>query len=351
MLRNAVSRGGWLVNSARAASVAAPPSCQLSPRDPYGQSQSTVSSTSPSSLLLSARRWMSSSSSSSPEDASEPSSSASPGGTTSFGFRSVNTEEKEGLVRGVFEKVAPSYDLMNDVMSAGVHRVWKDYLVSKVGVFPGMTHLDVAGGTGDVAFRVLRALRTAEATARTGGAAGGPALSAGKVIVSDINPWMLDEGRKRADKLGLSRRVDARGGAVAALSFVEGNAECLPFEDESTDVYTIAFGLRNVTNTLAALKDAHRLLRPGGRFMCLEFSHVTQEPLRSIYEAYSFNVIPALGGLVANDKASYQYLVESIRKFPKQEELEELMREAGFRSVSHENITGGVVAIHSGFKL
>jgi len=258
MLRNAVSRGGWLVNSARAASVAAPPSCQLSPRDPNGQLQSTVSSTSPSSLLLSARRWMSSSSSSSPEDASEPSSSASPGGTTSFGFRSVNTEEKEGLVRGVFEKVAPSYDLMNDVMSAGVHRVWKDYLVSKVGVFPGMTHLDVAGGTGDVAFRVLRALRTAEATARTGGAAGGPALSAGKVIVSDINPWMLDEGRKRADKLGLSRRVDARGGAVAALSFVEGNAECLPFEDESTDVYTIAFGLRNVTNTLAALKVRRR---------------------------------------------------------------------------------------------
>lgn len=265
--------------------------------------------------------------------------------------------EKESLVRGVFEKVAPSYDLMNDLMSAGVHRVWKDYLVSQVGVFPGMTHLDVAGGTGDVAFRVLRALRTAEATARKGGAAGagggsgGPGFETGKVIVSDINPWMLGEGEKRAEKLGLTRAVDARGETLAGLSFVEGNAERLPFEDASVDVYSIAFGLRNVTNTLAALKDAHRLLKPGGRFMCLEFSHVTQEPLRSFYEAYSFNVIPALGAAVANDKASYQYLVESIQKFPKQGELEEMMREAGFKSVSHENITGGVVAIHSGFKL
>lgn len=171
-------------------------------------------------------------------------------------------------MRGVFEKVAPTYDLMNDLMSAGVHRVWKDYLVSKVGVFPGMTHLDVAGGTGDVAFRVLRALRAAEATARRGGAAASSAsdgspgtFKAGKVIVSDINPWMLGEGEKRAEKLGLTRAVDARGESLASLSFVEGNAECLPFDDESVDVYTIAFGLRNVTNTLAALKDAHRLLK------------------------------------------------------------------------------------------
>ena len=229
--------------------------------------------------------------------------------------------EKEGLVRGVFEKVAPSYDIMNDVMSAGVHRVWKDYLVSKIGVFPGMTHLDVAGGTGDVAFRVLRALRAAEATARKGGSGGGGGpggtREAGKVIVSDINPWMLGEGEKRAEKLGLTRAVDGRGETLAGLSFVEGNAERLPFDDAFVDVYTIAFGLRNVTNTLEALKDAHRLLKPGGRFMCLEFSHVTQEPLRSMYEAYSFNVIPAMGAAVANDKVGMS-TVHSTHTHPPQ---------------------------------
>lgn len=278
-----------------------------------------------------------------------------PSATASFGFQEVKADEKEGMVREVFEKVAPSYDIMNDLMSGGVHRLWKDYLVSKVGVFPGMTHLDVAGGTGDVAFRVLRALRAEEAAARRacggGKSRSGAAAEAGKVIVSDINPFMLAEGEKRAAKFGLNRPTDVRGNPLATLEFVEGNAERLPFEDESVDVYTIAFGLRNVTNTLAALKDARRLLKPGGRFMCLEFSHVKAEPLRSLYEAYSFNVIPALGEAVARDRASYQYLVESIRKFPRQEELAEMMIDAGFKSVTHEDLTGGVVAIHSGFRL
>jgi 2-methoxy-6-polyprenyl-1,4-benzoquinol methylase len=276
-----------------------------------------------------------------------------PSGTTSFGYQEVKAEEKEGLVAEVFERVAPSYDLMNDLMSGGIHRVWKDYLVSKVGVFPGMTHLDVAGGTGDVAFRVLRALRAEEAAARRAGGGDAPRAGAegvGEVIVSDINPAMLSEGQKRAAKQGLTREADVRGNPLARLRFVEGNAERLPFEDASVDCYTIAFGLRNVTDVAAALRDAHRLLKPGGRFMCLEFSHVKAEPLRSIYEMYSFNVIPALGEAVARDRASYQYLVESIRKFPKQEELAASMIDAGFASVTHENLTGGVVAIHSGFK-
>jgi 2-methoxy-6-polyprenyl-1,4-benzoquinol methylase len=274
--------------------------------------------------------------------------------TTSFGFKDVLSSEKEGLVREVFEKVAPSYDLMNDLMSAGVHRVWKDYLVSKVGVFPGMTHLDVAGGTGDVAFRVLRALRAEEASKRRLGGGGKPRndpSGAGRVVVSDINPFMLREGEKRSRKFGLGRATDARGNPVASLEFVEGNAEKLPFPDNSIDTYTIAFGLRNVTNTLQALKDAHRLLKPGGRFFCLEFSHVKSEPLKTLYEAYSFNVIPALGDFVAKDRESYQYLVESIRKFPKQEKLQDMMLEAGFKSVDYENLTGGVCAIHSGFKM
>eukprot|EP00982_Pelagococcus_subviridis_P016977 31504-Pelagococcus_subviridis.AAC.13 len=220
-----------------------------------------------------------------------------------------------------------------------------------------MTHLDVAGGTGDVAFRVLRELRRAEEKARRGGGGGGGGggrardFDPGRVIVSDINPAMLAEGRKRARGRGLMglNAVDAKGDALLAkLEFVEGNAESLPFEDASVDVYTIAFGLRNVTNAKAALRDALRLLKPGGRFMCLEFSHVTQEPLRSMYDLYSFNVIPALGELVAKDEASYRYLVESIRKFPKQRELEDMMRDVGFKSVSHDNLTGGVVAIHEG---
>jgi len=260
--------------------------------------------------------------------------------TVSFGYADVDVNEKERLVRGVFERVAPSYDVMNDVMSAGVHRLWKDYLAHKVGAFAGMTHLDVAGGTGDVAFRVLRMLQKAERNAELDGQVL-DATTRGKVVVSDINPAMLREGMKRAAQRGLSS---------TQLRWLEGNAEKLPVEDNSVDVYTIAFGLRNVTNTNAALADAHRCLKPGGKYMILEFSHVESEPLKSLYDFYSFNVIPKLGELIARDRGAYQYLVESIRKFPTQEKLKSMMRDVGFKHVTHENLTGGVVAIHTGYK-
>ena len=258
----------------------------------------------------------------------------------SFGYTEVDYMEKEKLVRGVFERVAPSYDVMNDVMSAGVHRLWKDYFVSKVGAFAGMTHLDVAGGTGDIAFRVLRALQKAEKNAELDGQVL-DAKTRGRVIVSDINPAMLREGMKRATQRGMSQ---------SQLEWLEGNAEKLPVADNSVDVYTIAFGLRNVTNTSAALADAHRCLKPGGKYMILEFSHVESEPLKSVYDFYSFNVIPKLGELIARDRDSYQYLVESIRKFPAQEKLKSMMRDVGFKHVTHENLTGGMVAIHTGYK-
>lgn len=266
--------------------------------------------------------------------------STSAEGKASFGYVEVDAAEKEGLVRGVFERVAPSYDVMNDLMSAGVHRLWKDYFVSKVGVFPGMTHLDVAGGTGDIAFRVLRALEKVERDAELDGQVF-DASTRGKVVVSDINPAMLHEGKKRASQRGLKQEQ---------LEWLEGNAERLPVEDESVDVYTIAFGLRNVTNTSAAIADAYRCLKPGGKYMILEFSHVENAMLKSVYDFYSFNVIPKLGEIVAKDRGSYQYLVESIRKFPTQEKLKSMMRDVGFKHVTHENLTGGMVAVHTGYK-
>ena len=272
--------------------------------------------------------------------ASAAAASAAMGRKASFGYTEVEYTEKEKLVRGVFERVAPSYDVMNDLMSAGVHRLWKDYFVSKVGAFAGMTHLDVAGGTGDIAFRVLRALQKAEKNAELDGQVL-DGKTRGRVIVSDINPAMLREGIKRATQRGLSQ---------SQLEWLEGNAEKLPIEDNSIDVYTIAFGLRNVTNTSAALADAHRCLKPGGKYMILEFSHVESEPLKSVYDFYSFNVIPKLGEIVARDRDSYQYLVESIRKFPTQEKLKTMMRDVGFKHVTHENLTGGMVAIHTGYK-
>ena len=271
------------------------------------------------------------------EDASE---DASGDAKASFGYVEVDASEKESLVRGVFERVAPSYDVMNDLMSAGVHRLWKDYFVSKVGVFAGMTHLDVAGGTGDIAFRVLRALQRTEREAELDGQVLDE-KTRGEVIVSDINPAMLEEGVKRATQRGL--RQDQ-------LRWLEGNAEKLPVEDGSVDVYTIAFGLRNVTNTKAAVADAYRCLKPGGKYMILEFSHVENDVLRSVYDFYSFNVIPKLGEVVARDRGSYQYLVESIRKFPRQEQLKEMMQDVGFKHVTYENLTGGMVAIHTGYK-
>ena len=262
---------------------------------------------------------------------------------TSFGYESVRKTEKESLVRGVFNSVAPSYDVMNDLMSVGMHRLWKDYFVHKLAVFPGMTHLDVAGGTGDISFRVLRKLRKID---REG--TGKEAKS--RVIVSDINPEMLKVGEDRATMKGLKNPgFDTK--TDAELDFVEANAEKLPFEDESINQYTIAFGLRNVTNIDIALREAHRVLKKGGRISILEFSHVEDEPLKSLYNFYSFAAIPTMGQIVANDRKSYQYLVESIRKFPKQERLCDIMREEGFSSVNFENITGGIVAIHNGYKI
>jgi demethylmenaquinone methyltransferase/2-methoxy-6-polyprenyl-1,4-benzoquinol methylase len=245
--------------------------------------------------------------------------------TTHFGYETVPLDEKQGRVNGVFHSVAGRYDLMNDLMSAGLHRAWKSALISWLR--PSRTrpfrHLDVAGGTGDVAFRVLEA--------------GGPQT---RVTVLDINGDMLSVGRERAgDRYG--DRID----------FVEANAEELPLESASYDAYTIAFGIRNVPRIDRALAEAHRVLRPGGRFLCLEFSHVDVPGLDRIYDAYSFNVIPAMGRLVTGDAASYRYLVESIRRFPRPAAFSRMIEEAGFRRVSHRALTGGVVAIHSGWKL
>ncbi|HMO31328.1 bifunctional demethylmenaquinone methyltransferase/2-methoxy-6-polyprenyl-1,4-benzoquinol methylase UbiE [Enterovirga sp.] len=245
--------------------------------------------------------------------------------TTHFGFEDVPLGEKQGRVDEVFHSVARRYDLMNDLMSAGLHRIWKQALVSMARPPRGRPyrHLDVAGGTGDVAFRIAEA--------------GGSSTS---VTVADINGGMLAVGRERARKRGEER-----------VEFVEANAEELPFADESYDGYTIAFGIRNVPRIERALAEAHRVLRPGSRFLCLEFSHVDVPGLDALYEAYSFKVIPALGEFVAKDRASYQYLVESIRKFPPPGRFARMIEAAGFRQVSHRPLTGGIVAIHGGWKI
>eukprot|EP00160_Parvularia_atlantis_P021876 Unigene9659_Nuclearia_a/m.29515 Unigene9659_Nuclearia_a/g.29515 ORF Unigene9659_Nuclearia_a/g.29515 Unigene9659_Nuclearia_a/m.29515 type:complete len:290 (-) Unigene9659_Nuclearia_a:22-891(-) len=252
---------------------------------------------------------------------------------THFGFRTVREGEKEVLVGEVFHNVARSYDLMNDVMSAGVHRLWKDALVARLGPGINTRLIDVAGGTGDISFRFLDAV----------GAATLPAGAKASVTVADINSSMLGVGRDRAVQTG---RMSDR------INFVVANAESLPFADASFDAYTIAFGIRNCTHVDSVLREAHRVLVPGGRFLCLEFSRVASVPgLAQLYDAYSFGVIPLLGEVVANDRASYQYLVESIRRFPAQDDFARMIREAGFRGVSYENLTLGVAAIHTGFKL
>ncbi len=242
---------------------------------------------------------------------------------TSFGFKKVSEAEKQPLVRGVFESVASRYDVMNDVMSLGVHRIWKQQFIRKLMPRANTHLLDVAGGTGDIAFRFLDATHNANAT------------------LCDINPAMLENGYRRAVD---ENRLDN-------LEWVCGNAEALPFPDNHFDYYTIAFGIRNVTHIDVALKEALRVLKPGGKFMCLEFSHVTNPVLKKIYDTYSFHLIPAFGKLVANDKESYQYLVESIRVFPEQEKFASMIEQAGFSNVSYENLTHGVVAIHSGWKI
>ncbi|WP_421995425.1 bifunctional demethylmenaquinone methyltransferase/2-methoxy-6-polyprenyl-1,4-benzoquinol methylase UbiE [Reyranella sp.] len=246
----------------------------------------------------------------------------------SFGYRDVPAAEKAGMVARVFESVAPRYDLMNDLMSGGVHRLWKNALVDLLNPRPGERFLDVAGGTGDIAFRIVRRL-AARGEERT------------DVTVCDINPAMLAVGRDRAVDRGL----------VKGITWTAGDAEALPFPDRSFDAYTIAFGLRNVTDIDKALREAHRVLRPGGRFYCLEFSRVTSAPVGRVYDAYSSRALPLLGRVIARDPESYRYLHESIRRFPPQRELARRMGEAGFANIAWRDMTLGVVALHSGWRV
>lgn len=245
-------------------------------------------------------------------------------GTTHFGFRDVPTGEKQKLVGEVFSSVARSYDLMNDLMSLGVHRVWKRYFVATAQVRPGDRVLDLAGGTGDIA-ALLRD--------RVG--------ASGSVVLGDINGDMLRVGR--------DRMIDR--GRVAGFEYVQCNAEALPFPDASFDLVTIAFGLRNVTDKDAALREMRRVLKVGGQARVLEFSEVRAEWFRPIYDFHSFNVLPKLGQLFANDAASYQYLAESIRKHPPQDELKAMMEAAGFARCGYRNLSAGIVAIHTGYRV
>jgi demethylmenaquinone methyltransferase/2-methoxy-6-polyprenyl-1,4-benzoquinol methylase len=260
---------------------------------------------------------------------------------THFGFATVKLAEKQALVDDVFHKVAARYDVMNDLMSAGLHRLWKNELVAMLDPRPGrpnrpFRHLDVAGGTGDVAFRIVDRL------ARRAGREGAPLGKRAAVTVLDINGDMLAVGRDRAAK----RYPDG-----AILDFVQGDAADLPVASASCDSVTIAFGIRNVPQIDCALAEFQRVLGRGGRFLCLEFAPVDRPGLDRLYDAFSFNVIPRLGGLVAGDPAPYRYLVESIRRFPRPDAFAGLMAEAGFRNVSHRALAGGVVNIHSGWKL
>lgn len=250
--------------------------------------------------------------------------------TIDFGFEDVPVEEKAGRVRGVFDSVAGSYDVMNDAMSMGVHRIWKDMTIAKINPQPGEIHIDIAGGTGDLARRFIK--RAEQVRQRRGG-------DSAKAFIVDINAEMLLAG------------IDERKDKDLDLTRVCGNAQTLPFPDNYADVVTIAFGIRNVTDRDMALRDMRRILKPGGRFYCLEFSTPPTEWLRKIYDLYSFNVIPKMGGMLAGDSESYQYLVESIRKFPKQEQFADMVRNAGFNRVDYEDYTGGVCALHWGWKV
>ncbi|MFC7702626.1 bifunctional demethylmenaquinone methyltransferase/2-methoxy-6-polyprenyl-1,4-benzoquinol methylase UbiE [Plastorhodobacter daqingensis] len=243
--------------------------------------------------------------------------------TTHFGFRTVDEGEKAGMVHGVFTRVASRYDIMNDLMSAGVHRLWKDAMMDWLAPRPGQRLLDVAGGTGDIAFRFLHRAPQTHAT------------------VLDMTESMLAAGRQRAAAEQLADRLD----------WVVGDAMALPFPDNSFDVYTISFGIRNVTRVQDALNEAYRVLRHGGRLMVLEFSQLPNPALQWAYDRYSFNVIPVMGQIVAGDRDSYQYLVESIRKFPDQERFAEMIRHAGFEQVKYRNLSMGIAALHSGWKL
>ena len=242
---------------------------------------------------------------------------------THFGFQTVAEDDKAGLVHGVFSRVASRYDVMNDVMSVGIHRVWKNAMMDWLAPRDGQQLLDVAGGTGDIAFRFLKRAPRA------------------RVTVCDMTESMLVEGRKRAEAETLADR----------LSWVTGDAMALPFKDNSFDRYTISFGIRNVTRIPDALAEAFRVLRPGGRLMVLEFSQLPVPAMQWAYDRYSFNVIPAMGQMIANDRDSYQYLVESIRKFPDQDTFAGMIRDAGFDRVQYRNLSMGIAALHSGWKL
>jgi ubiquinone/menaquinone biosynthesis methyltransferase len=242
---------------------------------------------------------------------------------TYFGFQPVEEHAKEGMVQSVFSHVASRYDIMNDLMSAGLHHGWKERLMDRLRPTPHMHLLDVAGGTGDIAFRFLK----------RGG---------GHVTLADLNPEMLEVGKGRA----LDKNLDAD-----RLQWHCANAEQLPFEDNSYDAYTISFGIRNVTHIDAALQEAYRVLHYGGHFLCLEFSMPSNRLLRTLYDNYSFAVIPKMGEMITGDKASYQYLIESIRQFPTPDTFAEMIKAAGFSQVNYETLQGGIVAIHSGWKI
>lgn len=243
--------------------------------------------------------------------------------TTHFGFQTVDEDKKAGMVHGVFTNVASKYDVMNDVMSMGIHRVWKDAMMDWLAPRPGQRLLDVAGGTGDISFRFLKRAPGAQA------------------VVLDMTESMLVEGRQRAEAAQMEESLD----------WVVGDAMALPFEDNTFDVYTISFGIRNVTRIPDALSEAYRVLRPGGRLMVLEFSQLPNAGMQWLYDRYSFNVIPEMGKLIADDRDSYQYLVESIRKFPDQDTFAQMIRDAGFENVKYRNLSLGIAALHSGWKI
>ena len=243
--------------------------------------------------------------------------------TTDFGFTRVDPAAKAGMVRGVFDSVASRYDLMNDLVSRGVHRLWKRFTIELSAARPGQTILDIAGGTGDLAARFSQLVG-----------------ADGQVILADINAAMLEVGRDRL--------IDK--GATGNIEVVQADAQALPFEENSVDCITIAFGLRNVTDKNMALRSMLRVLRPGGRLLVLEFSKPTSPLLGKVYDQYSFQILPAIGRLIAQDADSYRYLAESIRKHPDQDTLLEMMEDAGFVECRYHNMTGGIVAVHQGFK-
>lgn len=242
---------------------------------------------------------------------------------THFGFKQVAKDQKESMVADVFHSVAAKYDVMNDLMSLGIHRIWKRYTIDCSGIRPGQKVLDLAGGTGDLAAKFSRIVG-----------------ETGQVTLADINHSMLMVGKEKLTNMGI----------MSNLNYVQANAEALPFPDNHFDLVTMAFGLRNVTEKLNALASIYRVLKPGGRLLVLEFSKPSSEMLSKIYDTYSFHLLPKMGKLVANDSESYQYLAESVRMHPDQETLEGMMKEVGFEQTSYTNLTGGIVALHRGFK-